>query len=165
MDLAERPYPTSYDEAVAAIAPRLEVPREQLAPLATRPKIIEALRLALEERELRSSLDRATVARIQATVETALPRTVAEAEGFHARPVDPVEAFAFVGTRYAARTTPDMIAALRAAGYDDLGILDLATAIADANHWARFHRLVGLPPRLLYVAPLARAQAGVPSRS
>jgi hypothetical protein len=155
MDLAERPYTTSYAEAVAAITPLLDGSAEPLAPLAARPKLIEAIRLALEERDLRSGLDRATLARIHTTVEAALARRAEDADGFHARPSDPVEAFAFVGTRYAERTTPEMIAALRAAGYDDLGVLDLATAVADANQWARLHRLVGLPPGLFYVAPVA----------
>jgi alkylhydroperoxidase family enzyme len=44
-----------------------------------------------------------------------------------------------------------MIEALRGAGYDDLNILDLATAIADANQWARLYRLTGLDPQIGYV--------------
>jgi hypothetical protein len=44
-----------------------------------------------------------------------------------------------------------MIDALRATGFDDLAILDLAIAVADANQWARTHRLLGLDPALFYV--------------
>jgi alkylhydroperoxidase family enzyme len=56
-----------------------------------------------------------------------------------------VESFAFVGTRYAARTTAATIDALRRAGFDDLHLLDLAVAVADANQWERLRRLTGLP--------------------
>ena len=53
--------------------------------------------------------------------------------------------------------------ALQRAGYDDLGILDLAIAVSDANQWARTHRLLGLAPELFYVtetAPAASPLAG-----
>ena len=43
-----------------------------------------------------------------------------------------------------------MIDALREDGYDDLGILDLAIAVADANMWARIYRLAGLKAELFY---------------
>jgi alkylhydroperoxidase family enzyme len=156
MDLENRPYGTGYEEACRAFAPLVERATgrplgDALAPLAPRPKIIEALRLSLEERDTRSTLARPTLARIHRTVEAALPATVEQASGFHARPADPVEAFAFVGTRYAHRTTEEMARALRDAGYDDLGILDLTIAVADANTWARMYRLLGLPPDLLYL--------------
>jgi len=159
MDLANRTYATSFEDAVSAIAPRVAtIPTDVLdtafAPLRTRPKIVETFRLAMEERDLRSSLDRATLARIHATVEDALPTCTEESEGFHPRPSDPVEAFAFVGTRYAYRTTKDMIDALHDAGYDDLGILDLAIAVADANQWARNYRMAGLAPELFYLHEL-----------
>ena len=156
MDLANRDYEPTYDAAVAAIAPVLPAgmagaAAEALAPLRPRPKLVEILRLAVEERDQRSSLDRSTITRVQATVERALPRGIDESEGFHPRPPDPVEAFAFVGTRYARRTTAAMIEALRAAGYDDLAILDLAIAVADANQWARLSRMLGLAPALFYL--------------
>ena len=41
--------------------------------------------------------------------------------------------------------------ALRQEGYDDLGILDLSIAIADANMWARFYRLLDLEAGLFYL--------------
>lgn len=161
MDVGIRAYPKTYAEAVADITPAFvravgRPPENALAPLAARPKLIEAMQLALEERDERSSLDRATLARVHRTVEAALAATRDDTEGFHARPADPVEAFAFVGTRYAYRATEDMITALRRAGYDDLGILDLAIAIADANQWARLYRLTGLARDIFYLAPAAR---------
>jgi len=156
MDLRVRPYATTFAASVAGV--RVGSP-EAFAPVAARPKIIELVALVVAERE-GSMLPRDTVARIHRAVEAALPTGPVEAEGFHARPADPVDAFAFVGTRYAARTTEEMIAALRRAGYDDVGILDLAIAIATANQWARLHRLVGLAPGLFYVAgPSGRAVA------
>ena len=156
MDLAVRPYEVTYAQAVDQIAPAcaraLRRPlREELMPLAPRPKLIEVLRLALEERDVRSFLTRPTLVRVQRTVEAALPAGAEDSEGFHPRPADPVEAFAFVGTRYAHRTTEEMIDALRVAGHADVGILDLAIAIADANQWARMHRLLGLAPELFYL--------------
>jgi len=161
MDLAVREYPRSFDDAVRDAAPVFARAlggslASQLAPIAARPKVVEMIALALEERDARSTLDRATLARIHATVEAALPAGPADVEGLHARPGDPVEAFAFVGTRYAYRTTQPMIDGLRRAGYDDLGILDLATAVADANQWARLHRLLGLQRELLSLAPAVR---------
>jgi len=81
------------------------------------------------------------------------PASVIDAQGLHPVPDDPIEAFAFVGTRYAYRTTKRMIKGLRQIGYDDLGILDLAIAVADANLWARIYRLADLKPELFYLNP------------
>ena len=164
MDLAIRNYPVTYDEALASLTPVFEraagrAPGDDFAVLRSRPKVIEAIQLALEERVGRSSLDRETLARVHRTVEAALPSRVEDSEGFHSRPADPVEAFAFVGTRYAYRTTEDMIAALRRRGFDDLGILDVAIAVADANQWARLYRLTGLAPELFHVGGQVRVSA------
>lgn len=158
MDLRNRRYGTPYAEAVARVAPIFRratghEPGAAFAPVSARPKLVEVVQLALEEREKRTSIARATVARIQRVVDEALPRAASDTQGFHARPADPVEAFAFVGTRYAPRTTAEMIGRLRGAGYDDVGILDLATAVADANSWARLHRLTGLAPGILTLPP------------
>ena len=157
MDLANRAYAPSWEAAMESAAPLVErslgrPAANALAALRARPKMLEVLALALAERDERSTLDRRTLARVHRTVEDALPRSLADSTGFHARPKDAVEAFAFVGTRYPARTTPAMVDALRRDGRDDLGILDLAIAVADANNWARMHRLLELPPELLYVA-------------
>lgn len=156
MDLKNRADATSYEEAVARIAPGFERATgcplgNLLESLRTRPKVIEVLHHALEERDVRSSLARNTIAGVQCTVERALPHGLEETQGLHRRPSDPVEAFAFVGTRYAYRATEGMVDALRDVGYDDLGILDLAIAVADANQWARLHRLLGLAPDLFYL--------------
>jgi hypothetical protein len=149
MDLANRPDRASFDDArarVEALLGRQLGPA--LEPLRARPKVIESIALALDERDRASSLDRVTLAHVHRTVEAALPRSAEDVTGFDARPADPVCGFAFVGTRSAHRTTPAAIAALRHAGYDDLGILDLAIAVADVNQWARMYRLAGLPPEL-----------------
>jgi hypothetical protein len=156
MDLQNRDYSQGYEEVLEESTPVFEralghSPGDAFEPLRERPKLIEALRLMLEERLERSSLDSGLLARIHRVVEDALAERPDDVEGFHARPDDPVEAFAFVATRYASRTTPAMIEALRGAGYDDLNILDLATAIADANQWARLYRLTGLDPQIGYV--------------
>ncbi len=149
MDLANRPDRASFVDARARVETLLGRPvGDALEPLRARPRVIESIALALDERDRASSLDRATLAHVHRTVEAALPRSAEDVTGFHARPADPVGGFAFVGTRYAHRTTPAAIAALRHAGYDDLGILDLAIAVADANQWARMCRLAGLPPEL-----------------
>jgi len=164
MDLRNRGYGGSYIQVVTQIAPlfRRATGRDAadaFAPVAARPKLVEAIGLALRERDETSSLPQATVARIHRVVEAALPTEASEGQGFHARPADPVEAFAFVGTRYAQRTTPDMIERLRERGYNDTGILDLAIAVADANQWARLYRLTGLSPAIFSLAsegPLSR---------
>jgi hypothetical protein len=156
MELQNRAYPKDYGEVLDEITPVFEralgrSPGDAFAPLCERPKVIEVLRLMLEERLERSSLDIEHLAQIHGVVEDALAERPEDVEGFHSPPDDPVGAFAFVATRYAARTTPKMIETLRSAGYDDLGILDLAIAIADANCWARMHRLIGLSPEIGYV--------------
>ena len=156
MDMKNHDYTRAYEEVLEEIAPTFKracghVPIEELAVLRNRPKLIEVLRLMLEERQERSSLDPKVLARIHRVVEAALPEGPDDLKGFNGRPSDPVEAFAFVGTRYAARTMERMIEALHAAGYDDLGILDLAIAVADANTWARLYRLTGLPAEIGYV--------------
>lgn len=158
IDLANRRYAESFDEMLAAWP--AETPAtlggaslgSRLEPIRTRPKAGEILRLAIEERDSRSSLDRELLRRVQRGVEAALPSLRKEAEGFHPRPPDPIDAFVFVGTRYAARTTEGMIEALRRNGFDDIGILDLAIAVADANQWARTHRLLGLEAGLFSLA-------------
>jgi hypothetical protein len=156
MDLSNRAYPLTYEEALNNLRPLFNRtmgrdPGKEFAGLRSRPKLIEAFQLALEEREMRSSLDNGVHEKVHRAVEAALPKSMEEAEGFHNRPEDPLEAFAFVGTRYAYRTTQDMIEALRGDGYDDMAILDLAIAVAEANQWARVHRFLGLAPELFYV--------------
>jgi hypothetical protein len=157
VDLRPRRDDSNYEREVAALGALVGpddrmVAARTLEPLRSRPGVVEVLRLAIEERDRRSSLDRATLARVHGIVEGALPAAREDAEGIHVRPSDPVETFAFVGTRYAARTTREMIERLRAAGLDDLAILDLAIAVADANQWARMHRLLGLPAALFSLA-------------
>ena len=156
MDLANRDYSGSYEKALGNLAPIFDrasrkTLESQMKPVQSRPKLVEVLQLLLEERDIRCSLDHTVLGKIQRTVETALPSSIDEAEGFHPIPKDPVEAFAFIGTRYAYRTTKEMIITLRREGFDDLGILDLAVAVADANLWARLFRLVGLEAELFYI--------------
>jgi len=159
MDLRNRPYDRTFEQATDAVAPLLRragfgeigALRAAFEPVRAKPWVVEAVEHATSERDERSSLDRGTLERIHAIVEKALPSRAEEATGLHARPRDPVEAFAFVGTRYAYRTTGEMIGSLRAAGHDDLAILDLAIAVADANQWARMHRLLGLAPEIFYL--------------
>lgn len=153
MDLAPRTPPHGFEASLDAIAPLYERATGRpvggdLDALRARPFLVDVLRASLEERE-RATLSRAGVARVHDLVERWLPRRPEDADGFHPRPADPFEAFVFVGTRYAARTTPGMLDALRAEGYDDLRLLDLAHAVADANQWARVHRLLGLERDIL----------------
>jgi hypothetical protein len=157
MDLANRHYADSFEAASAKMAPVFEratgrVLGDDLEALRPRPQLVEVLRHSLEERDERSSLTCEQRARVDALVEDALPRSFDEAEGFHPRPKSAFDAFVFVGTRYAARTTPEMVEALRREGLSDLSILDLAHAIADANQWARTHRLLGLRRDILSLA-------------
>ncbi len=158
MDLASKEPLRDFEESLVAIGPIYQratgrAARKDLAGLRARPFLVEVLRASLEERE-RATLSLREVARVHELVERWLPRCREEAEGFHPRPSDPLESFVFVGTRHAARTTGKMLDALRADGYDDLGLLDLAHAVADANQWARVHRLLGLPSDILAPAAL-----------
>jgi len=156
MNLANRTYPVNFEEAVEKLKLFFEnTPKrrleDELESLKTRPKLVEVLQLKIADRDRNNSLNREILTKIHRTVEAALPTVVDEAEGFHTHPEDPVEAFAFVGTRYAYRVTEHMIDTLRQAGYDDTGILDLAIAVADANQWARIHRLADLDTGLFYL--------------
>jgi len=83
MDLRVRPYPTSFPDAVARATPMLArttalAPAEVLAPVAARPKVVELVALAIEERE-RSTVPRDTLMRIHRAVEAALPARREEA--------------------------------------------------------------------------------------
>jgi hypothetical protein len=156
MDLTNRDYSLTYESALTNLKSRSRITSEieldsALAAFKPRPRLVEVIQLLLEERDNRSSLDRKILAKIHAAVEKALPATVIDAQGFHPIPDDPIEAFAFLGTRYAYRTTKHIIDNLRQTGYDDPGILDLAIAVADANLWARTYRLAGLKPELFYL--------------
>ncbi len=165
-DLSNRRYDKDFDAAFSelkrvAISRSRDLSHEQemeaqlllaVEPVRARPRALEVLQGALEERDGRSSLRRQTLAEIYRLVEEALPSDRAAAEGFAGAPRDPIAAFAFYATRRASETTEEMVDALRAAGYDDLGILDIATAVADANRWARTHRLLGLHPGLFYIS-------------
>jgi len=85
--------------------------------------------------------------RVTRVVAGALPASDNEATGFHPRPADPMDALAFVGTRYAVRTTDAMVDAVRARyGYGDAELTDLFYAIAMRNGLERMHRLLAAPP-------------------
>ena len=153
-DLSNRVYEKSVDDVIAEFdTHRLRgtetVVANDLSTVRGRPQILEALWLSREEREQHSTLAKDLIEQIYRVVEQALPEKGEDTTGLHKRPADPVEAFTFVGTRYARRTTPAMVSALREAGYDDLGILDLAIAIADANSWVRLRRLLDLDRSVL----------------
>ena len=154
MDMDNRQYPYTFDEVFENLLTLVGnddggVAGTGLETFQTRPKMLEVIQLLLDEKQNRSSLDGDTSTKIHHTVEKALPENIDDIQGFHELPVDPVERFAFVGTRYAYRTTKEMIDRLRQKGYDDTGILDLAIAVADANMWARIYRLFGLDANLL----------------
>lgn len=165
MDLENRAYEHSFEEVVARITPLLPpklrpAAADLFAGLSERPKVVEAICMALEERLLRSTLAPAVRARVAAACRDALPRGADEATGFHPRPADPLDAFAFVGTRYPARVTAEMVAALRGEGFDDVAILDLAIAVADANLWQRLYRLLDLDPAIFEVYEADATVAG-----
>lgn len=154
MDMGNRQYPYTFEEALENLRPLLGdddggMSNTGLEAFQARPKILEVVQLLLEEKANRSSLDGDTLTKVHHTVEKALPENNDDAQGFHELPADPIERFAFMGTRYAYRTTKEMIDRLRKVGYDDTGILDLAIAVADANMWTRIYRLFGLDAGLL----------------
>jgi hypothetical protein len=154
MDMGNRQYPYTFDEALENLLPLIgddDGGRSNtgLEVFQARPKILEAVQLLLEEKQNRSSLDGETLTKVHHTVEKALPENNDDAQGFHELPADPIECFAFLGTRYAYRSTKELIDRLRQVGYDDTGILDLAIAVADANMWTRIYRLFGLNSNLL----------------
>ncbi len=91
-------------------------------------------------------IDPAVFDAVTPAVAAALPHGEDEATGFHERPGDPIEALAFVGTRYAVRTTDAMVDAVRQkTGYGDPEILDLFYAISMRNALERMNRLMAGP--------------------
>ena len=91
-------------------------------------------------------IDPAIFDAVTPAVAAALPHGEDEATGFHERPSDPVEALAFVGTRYPVRTTDAMVDAVRQqTGYGDPEILDLFYAISMRNALERMNRLMAGP--------------------
>jgi hypothetical protein len=98
--------------------------------------------------EVARQLDAGMLARVAEVVADALPSCEEEATGFHPRPADPLEALAFVGTRYAARTTDGMVDAVREKyGYGDPELTDLFYAISMRNGLERMLRVLAEPPR------------------
>jgi alkylhydroperoxidase family enzyme len=94
-----------------------------------------------------TGLDRAMLAAAGKAVAAALPASRADVTGFHARPEDPLEALAFVATRYAARTTDALVDAVRQArGCNDAELTDIFYAIAMCNCWERMDRLLAHMP-------------------
>jgi hypothetical protein len=84
--------------------------------------------------------------RVTRAVANALPTCEEEATGFHVRPAEPLEALAFVGTRYAVRTTQDMVDAVRKEyGWGDAELTDSFYAIAMRNGLERMNRLLAKP--------------------
>jgi hypothetical protein len=105
--------------------------------------------------EIASKVDANLLVRIGESVRTYLPTSEGEVHGIHERPKDPLEALVFVGTRYAARTTDDLAARVRAAhGYGDREMLDLFYARAVHTGLERMRRLLATPLR---AAPVPRA--------
>jgi hypothetical protein len=91
-------------------------------------------------------IDPAIFDAVTPAVAAALPHGEDEATGFHERPSDPIEALAFVGTRYPVRTTDAMVDAVRQkTGYGDPEILDLFYAISMRNALERMNRLMAGP--------------------
>ena len=92
------------------------------------------------------TLDPALLAQVSAAVAAALPASEDEATGFHGRPTDPVDALAFVGTRYAVRTTDSLVDAVRKErGWGDGGLTELFFAISARNAFERVDRLLAAP--------------------
>jgi hypothetical protein len=147
-------YPRSYEQTLENIRPLFEQavgrpPGDDLEVLSPRPQLVEAVQLILDEQLKRSSLPRSTLIRVHRIVEEQLLSGNEALDATRAHD-DPIDAYAATGTRYPHRTTAATVDALRETGFDDLTILDLAVAIADANMWARFHRLLGLSPEIYY---------------
>jgi hypothetical protein len=91
-------------------------------------------------------IDPELLTRVTPVVAEALPSGEAEAFGFHARPADPIDALAFVATRYAVRTTDSMIGAIREKyGLGDPELTDLFYAISMRNAFERMDRLLAAP--------------------
>lgn len=91
-------------------------------------------------------IDPELLTRVTPVVAGALPSCEEEAFGFHPRPADPLDALAFVGTRYAVRTTDSMIRAIREKyGFGDPELTDLFYAISMRNAFERMDRLLAAP--------------------
>ncbi len=143
-DLSQRSWDGSADalvERLSALAPGAS---EALRALESTPAVLEIIDSWFVELAERSTLEPSLRAHILEIAKQALPRDENEAIGLHYLPEDPVDAFVFMGTRYAYRVGPAEIAALRGEGFDDEGLLDLAICVAQANAALRLLPLLGV---------------------
>ncbi len=93
------------------------------------------------------SVDSEMLARVTRAVADALPSSEEESSGFHPRPSDSLEALAFVGTRYAVRTTDTLVNRVRTAhGWGDPELTDAFFAISARNAFERVDRLLAAEP-------------------
>jgi len=91
-------------------------------------------------------IDPDLIARVTPVVAEALPTCADDATGLHPRPSDPIDALAFVGTRYVVRTTDAMIDAIRDAyGFSDAELTDLFYAVSMRNAFERMDRVLAEP--------------------
>lgn len=91
-------------------------------------------------------LDPGMLQAIGRSVRAYLPANQEEATGLHQRPADPLDALVFVGTRYAARTTDELVDSVRRSrGFDDRGLLNVFFAISMHNGLERMKRLLAVP--------------------
>jgi hypothetical protein len=144
IDLSNRPVDIDVAAALAEAAAVLGPLPDGYATLDQAPNV--AAFLTAVARVVRQ-LDPAMLDRVSCVVADALPASDDDATGFHPRPADPLDALAFVGTRYAVRTTDAMVDAVRRQhGYGDAELTDLFYAIAMRNGLERMHRLLAAPP-------------------
>ena len=144
IDLENRPADV---DAAALLADLATIRGEVLAPgydaLRHAPSAIASLHATTRPLP---TMDAETTRRVTETVGTALPANESESTGFHARPTDPLDALAFVGTRYVVRVTDEMVDAVRTRyGWSDAELTDLFFLISYRNAAERLDRLLAAP--------------------
>jgi AhpD family alkylhydroperoxidase len=144
VDLRSRPI----DVDTAALLAELEALRGEALPpgwvaMAEAPSAVATVHAVMRELP---SVDPDLLARVTRAVAAALPANEEESTGFHARPADAIDALAFVGTRYPARTTDALVEAVRTQyGLGDAELTDVFYAIAVRNAVERLDRLLAAP--------------------
>lgn len=106
LDLANRPVAADVDAALERTAGVLGALPAGYDGLREAPNVAAYLTTIADVVE---QIDAELIARIAPVVADALPTCEDDATGLHPRPADPIDALAFVGTRYVVRTTAAIV--------------------------------------------------------
>ena len=157
MDLSHCVVDINVDEAIARFESITGPVPPGFASLSVAPNVAGLLNTISE---VAAHIDRDLLQQVGELVRAALPSSKEEALGIHTRPEDPLEALIFVGTRYPARTTDELVnRARKTRGLNDRRLLDVFYAISLHNGLERIRRLLAEPVAATAIEPNVAASS------